>query len=426
MPYRFEINSNVAERAASRGLEGSTRRASGFGGLKSRLRSARLLRFALACAVLVACASCNPRLLENPALLENPLEVLEKSPNIYQVTFRSIADSIETQRASDYLNGDLEYALPAPARVLAALADSTKAKRLSRRETAQLEYLKARRRFEAGAPQAAAYHLKRAMDADETYRPPYLLLGDMLLERNAVEQAFDLYKKILTWDPADADALVGLAQCEIRAGGVEDARKALVDAVIFDRVSLRAWGDLAIVASHLGMTVANHDAPDLGLAKRTTGRHYDIVIDRSLEDCPLQATAWIAYASERAVWRYEGKYRRRFGPSRYARTYEEDIDCYMVLAAAWKTLAAEDSVPASAPDSTVGSAQPAVQDSASCDPRYLDYLSRVAGDGYLVSHVLFDHVCIENPSAARYFSVEVLDRLRDYVNTYVIVPKSRS
>jgi tetratricopeptide (TPR) repeat protein len=404
MSYRFEINRDVAVPAGREHL--------GHGLLTFALR------FALACGVVAACASCSPMLVAPPGQIENPIQVLEKSPNIYQVVFRSFADSIETERAEDYLNGNLEYALPPPAKVMAALGDSTKARKLSNRETAQLEYLKARRRYDAGAIQAAAYHLKRAMDADETYRPPYLLLGDMLLDRGAVEQAFDLYKKILTWDPADADALVGIAQCEARVGGIEDARSALVDAVIFNRVNLRAWTDLTNLVSHLGMTVANHDAPDLGLARRVTGRHYDIIVDRSLEDCPGQATAWIAYASERAVWRYEGKYRRHFGPSRYARTYDEDIDCYMVLAAAWKTVCSVEGIR----DSTLNVAP----DSTTCDASYLDYLGQVADDGYLVSHVLFDHVCIENPGAARYFSVEVLDRLRNYVNTYVIVPKSRS
>ena len=411
MSYRFEINYNVAE--TGRGMSG-TGQSMGTGRNRGRLAA----WLVILCAVIAACASCSPVLLEKPGQIENPIVVLERSPNIYQIAFRSIADSIDTAHAQDYLSGNLDYALPPPAKVMAALIDSTKTRKLSRRETAQLEYVRARRRYDAGAMQAAAYHLQLAMDADETYRPPYLLLGDMLLDRGAIEEAFDLYRKILTWDPSDADALVGMAHCELMAGGIEDAKKALVDAVIFDRVNLRAWGDLTTLVSHLGMTVANHDAPDLGLARRVTGRHYNIVVDQSLEDCPRQATAWIAYASERAVWRYEGKYRRRFGPSRYASTYDEDIDCYMVLAAAWKTLSSKEVIQ----DST----QAAVQDSAICDPSYLNYLGKIADDGYLVSHVLFDHVCIESPGAAKYFSVEVLDRLRDYVNTYVIVPKSQS
>ena len=360
------------------------------------------------CSILVSIVlvlgsiSCGPRLLDDPGQSVNPIDILDKSPRIYQIGFRAIADSIETARASAYLQRNLDYAaLPGP-RVLAAVGDSVRARSLSPREAAQLDYYKARRRYDAGAEQAAAYHVKRAMAADATYRPPYLLLGEMLLGRGALEQAFDLYSKVLTWDSADSDALVGLARCHMRMGKIDDARRALVDAVIYDRLNLKAWSSLQMIAEIRDLSIANHDAPDLGRAGKLRGRHCMIVVDASLEDCPVQAAAWITYASERAVWRYEGKYRRRFGAGRYEGTYEEDIDSYMVLAAAWKTLAQ--------------------QDSTTCDTAYLDYLSRVADDGYLVSHVLFDHVCLEAPAAARYFSVEVLARLRDYVNTYVIVP----
>lgn len=345
--------------------------------------------------------ACSPVVFDGTGGSASPIDVLDKSPRIYQVGFRAIADSVETARASTYLQRNLDYAaLPGP-KVLAAVGDSVRARSLSSREAAQLEYYKARRRLDVGAEQAAAYHLKRAMAADATYRPPYLLLGEMLLGRGAFEQAFDLYSKVLTWDSADSDALVGLASCRLRMGNVVEARQALVDAVIFDRLNLKAWSNLHLVAAIQNLSIANHDAPDLGLVKKLRGRHLMIAVDASLKDCPVQAAAWITYASERAVWRYEGKYMKRFGPGRYQSTFEEDIDCYMVLAAAWKTLAR--------------------QDSTGCDAAYLDYLSKVADDGYLVSHVLFDYVCLETPQAARYFSVEVLARLRDYVNTYVIV-----
>lgn len=353
-----------------------------------------------AVGIVLASASCNPVLLDSGRSV-NPIDVLDGSPRVYQVGFRAIADSVETTRASAYIQRNLDYAAAPGPKVLAAIGDSVGARSLSPRETAQLEYYKARHRFDAGADQAAAYHIKRAMAADATYRPPYLLLGEMLLGRGAYEQAFDLYSKVLTWDGADSDALVGLARCHMRMGRIAEARGALVDAVIYDRLNLKAWSNLHLVAEIQDQSIVNHDVPDLGMARKLKGRHYMIAIDASLKDCPVQAAAWITYASERAVWRYEGKYMRTFGVGRYRNTYEEDIDCYMVLAAAWKTLAQ--------------------QDSLTCDTAYLDYLSKVADDGYLVSHVLFDYVCLEAPAAARYFSVEVLARLRDYVNTYVIV-----
>ena len=389
--------------------------------INSKIRAkARCLKGAGACAALrlpllwitivsiVWFASCSPRMLEDGGRTLNPIEVLERSPRVYEITFKAFADSIETARASSYLSGDLGADAFPSLRVLSALQDSARAAGLSARETAELEFFKARRRFEAGAEQAAAYHLKRAMAADPSYRPPYVLLGGMLLERRAIEQAFDLFSKMLSWDATDSDALVGLARCYMRMGRLDDARKTLVDAVIFNRANLKAWGDLEAVAELQGASIANHDAPELGLARKVTGRRYKILVDDSLQDCPVEATAWIAYASERAVWRFEDKFKMRFGVTKYVPTYEEDVDCYMVLAAVWQTLTQEG----------------AAQDSVPCSPAYLDYLGRVAEDGYLVSHVLFDHVSIEAPAVAKHFSVEVIARLREYVNTYVIVPKS--
>lgn len=352
----------------------------------------------------LAVFSCSPRLIDQGDAIRNPIEILDKSPRVYEIAFKSFADSLETARASSYIAGSLDAALFPGARVEAALADSGATEGLRPREVAEVEYVKARRRFDVGAYGPAAHHLRQAIAADQAYKPAYLLLGEMLLERKAVEEACDLFGKVLEQDSTDSDACLGLARCHILMGRLDDARKALVDAVIFDRVNLKAWSLLSSIVKLQGCRLANHDAPELGLVRKLRGRHFKILIDQSLQDCPVEATAWIAYASERAVWKYEDKYKQYFGVTKYAPTYEEDVDCYMVLAAAWKTLAQ--------------------RDSAACDPAYLDYLDRVAEDGYLVSHVLFDHVCIEAPGAARFFTVDVIARLRDYVNAYVIVPES--
>lgn len=354
--------------------------------------------------------SCTPRLLDGGGETLNPIEILNRSPRVYQIAFKAFADSIETTRASAYIAGSLEAAASPGEMVEAALADSSKIADLAPRQVAQVEYIKARRRFDVGADRAAGYHLKRAMAADPGYRPPYLLLGEMLLDRRAVDEACDVFSKVLERDSTDSDALVGLARCHAMSGRLSDARRALVDAVIFDRVNLRAWSLLGMVADFEGCQVLSHDAPELGLVRKLRGRHYRILIDESLRECPVEATAWIAYASERAVWKYEDKYKRNFGVGKYVPTFEEDVDCYMVLAAAWKTLAQADSI--TPPDSAV------------CDPAYLEYLERVADDGYLVSHVLFDHVCIKAPGAARYFTGDVIARIREYVDAYVIIPKS--
>jgi len=361
------------------------------------------LRFGLVILGL-AVLSCSPQLVKQGEAPRNPIEILDKSPRVYEIAYKSFADSLETARASSYVVGSLGAGLFPGPRVEAALRDSEATQGLDHREIAELEYIKATRRFEVGAYGAAANHLKQAMAADATYRPAYLLLGKMLLGRRAVEEACELFTKVLEQDSTDSEALLGLARCHILMGSFDEARDELVDAVIFDRLNLEAWGLLASMVDLQGCRLADHDAPELGMVRKLRGRHFKLLVDESLRDCPVQATAWVAYASERAVWKYEDKYKHYFGVTKYAPTYQEDVDCYMVLAAAWKTLAE--------------------RDSAACDASYLDYLDKVAEDGYLVSHVLFDHVCIQAPGAARFFTADVIAKLRDYVNTYVIVPKS--
>jgi tetratricopeptide (TPR) repeat protein len=341
--------------------------------------------------------SCSPRMTHERGTSLNPIEILDRSPRIYHVDFEAIADSMETARAVAYLAGGLVGG-PGMAAVDTASAEPGSAAGL-----VQVEYMKARRRYDAGAIGFAVKHLKRALEIDPEFRPAHLLSAEVFLDEHRVNEAASIFGRLLNRDITDSDALVGLARCLMLTGRLDEAKHALIDAVIFDRVNLGAWQNLHVLGEVKNFTVAMHDAPELGLARKAGGRHYDLVVDTSVEDCPVEAAAWIVFASERAVWRYEGKYKQYLGAARYARTYEEDIDCYMALAAAWKTLSP--------------------RDSTSCETDYLDHLDRVADDGYLVLHVLFDYVCLQDPFAARGFSAETIEGLREYVNKYVLVPR---
>ena len=340
--------------------------------------------------------ACGPRLVRQTAMVANPVEIIERSPRIYHIGFEVIADSMETARFSSYLMGTVDVEL-----FLASL--DTVAYDSVAVSPARDEYIKAKRRFAGGAGAAAARHLRRALDLDAAYRPSYLLLGKILFMQGRVKEAEEVFAKVVTWDVTNSEALTGLARCFMALGNLDDARKALVDAVIFDRVNLDAWENLHLLGVAEHFEVTSHDAPELALVRKQHGRHFDLIVDASVEDCPMQATAWIVFASQRAVWRYEGKFRDYMGIMKYEPTYEEDVDCFMALAAAWKVLLQ--------------------QDTTICDSSYLDHLDRVADAGYLVPHVLFDYVCVRDPMAARGFSVEAIDELRKYVNRYVLVPR---
>ncbi|MGD8627458.1 MAG: tetratricopeptide repeat protein [bacterium] len=349
----------------------------------------------LVCVVLAA-GACGPSLKTGSRYDGNPVEIIENSPRIYSIVFEDFADSIQTDRAEAYLQWDYRSSGR-------ALLDTGRLDGAGPRELAALEYDRAANLYDAGYRRRAIAHVRKAMDADPTYRPPYILLGNLLILQGRLDDARSLFSRVVTWDVTDSEALLGLARCYMYMGEIEQAKKALVDAVIFNRYNLDAWSTLEMIGSVESFDVADHELPVLGMVRKQRGRHYDLVLDSSLEECPTQATAWIVFASQRAVWRYEGKFREQSGEVKYAPTYEEDIDCYMSLTAAWQVLAQIDT--------------------SVCDSGYLDHMSKVADEGYLVPHVLFDYVCLEHPMAARGFPTEVIEKMRAYINTYVIISK---
>jgi tetratricopeptide (TPR) repeat protein len=340
--------------------------------------------------------ACAPSIPGRSYSTENPVEIIEKSPRVYHIVFEDFADSVETERAAAYLRWD--YRSSSLAEV-----DTNRLHGGDGRDLAVLEYTRAAQFYDAGARRRAIKHVKKAMDADPTYRPPYILLGNLLILQRRLDEARSLFTKVVTWDVTDSEALLGLARCYMYVGEMEQAKKALIDAVIFNRYNLEAWSSLDMMGSMESFDIADHELPMLGSVRKQRGRHYDLVLDSSLEECPTQATAWIVFVSQRAVWRYEGKFKDYSNQTKYAATYEEDIDCYMSLTAAWQVLAENDT--------------------SECDAGYLDHMSKVADEGYLVPHVLFNYVCLENPMAARGFPREVIEKMRAYINTYVIVSK---
>jgi tetratricopeptide (TPR) repeat protein len=280
----------------------------------------------------------------------------------------------------------------------------------SRADSAVIQYNKAVKRFEAGAGQAAIRHVQRAISLNPAFLPSYVLLARIFLVDGQVLRAKELLEQVVERNPDDAEALIELARCNMYIGQFDEAEKALVDAVIFERTNLDAWGELKRLGQIRDFDVATRDAPELAFVEKRRGRNLDMVVDSSLADCPLGASAWLVFASQRAVWQYEGKYKHRYAATRYERTYDEDIDCYMSLAVAYKVLIENrDSV--------------GVADSVVCDDEYLDFLAEVSDGGHLVSHVLMDYICIRAPRTASRFPQDIIERLRDYVEKFVLVRK---
>lgn len=341
--------------------------------------------------ILALLQGCVPPAFD-PNLSSNPIDVIERSPRIYHIGFEAIAESLNISLVSDYLERDL-LADPRSVYGIEDTADSA----------AMGEYLAALASLDQGDFDDASLHLKNAIDHSPQFERPYILLANLLRERGEIKSAMQLYFKVLSFDKTSSKALSGLARCMLVVGDIESARKAFVDAVIFDRSNFEAWNGICLIAREYGFSVKILDVPELSYVKKKRGRHFDLIVDSSVKDCPAVATAWIVYASQRAVWRYEGKYKQQVGKTKYHHTLEEDVDCYMTLAAAWKLLSDEEK--------------------GNCDVSYLSHLTKLAEDGYLIPHILFDYCCARDPSLGKRFKPETVDLIRQYINRYVIVPK---
>lgn len=376
-----------------------TRLSPGGFDISKRMHGRPLLALA-ATAFMVLVAACGPTLVRKHDLDRNPVEIIEESPRVYHIKFEHFADSLETVRVINYMAGTAPRGLYIPVDV----GDV----QVSREDSALIEYRKAQKRLDAGVHEAGLMHIRRAIDLDPAFLPSYVVLARIFLADGQVLRAKDLLEQVLARSPTNSEALIELARCHMYLGQLEDARAALIDAVIFERTNLDAWGELKRLGMVQDFDVATRDAPELAFVEKARGRNLDMVVDSSLVDCPVGASAWIVFASQRAVWQFEGKYQQRYGKTRYERTYDEDVDCYMSLAVAYKVLSGQrDSL--------------AVADSASCDNDYLDFLAEVSDGGHLVSHILMDYICLKSPGTARFLSQEVIDRMRDYVDKFVII-----
>lgn len=354
----------------------------------------------IAFLVTLAAIGCGPTVVTRHNFDTNPVEIIEGSPRVYHIVFEDFADSLETVRVRNYMSGTIPYGFH--------LEEELAGREYTRADSAIMEYRKAVKRLEAGAGQAGLKHIQKAIDLNPSFLPSYVVLARIFIADGQILRAKDLLDQVIARNATNSEALIELARCHMYMGQFDAARGALVDAVIFERTNLDAWGELKRLGLVQRFDVATRDAPELAFVEKRRGRNLDMVVDSSLVDCPMGASAWIVFASQRAVWQYEGKYKERYGAVRYERTYDEDVDCYMSLAVAWKVLAQQ-------ADST------AAADSAACENDYLDFLVEASDGGHLISHVLMDYICLKAPGAARRFPQDIIDRMRDYVDKFVLV-----
>jgi hypothetical protein len=251
------------------------------------------------CLGLLLTIGCSPALISRQDFNRNPVEIVEESPRVYRIMFEHFADSLETARVMNYMGGMVPYGLYVP--------EDRGQQELTRSDSSLIEYRKAVKRLDAGAGQAGLMHVRRAIEKDPAFLPSYVLLARILIEEGQIIRAKEILDQVLSRNPTYSEALVEVARCHMYMGQLDLAKKALIDAVIFERTNLNAWSELKRLGMVERFDVAARDAPELAFVEKARGRNLDMVVDSSLVDCPMEASAWIVFASQRAVWKFEGK-----------------------------------------------------------------------------------------------------------------------
>lgn len=127
--------------------------------------------------------------------------------------------------------------------------------------------------------------LQRTVELAPDYGPARVRLGDAFLKRNEPERAATIYRQVLSDEPANGYATIGLARTEIAADRAAAARDRLQRLVSDQPLFAPAWTLLISVDEQLGDTAL---AERHRIESRATGRSRDMTdpwIDELMEDC---------------------------------------------------------------------------------------------------------------------------------------------
>ena len=105
----------------------------------------------------------------------------------------------------------------------------------------------ARAELAAGESDAAEQELRSALDIDQGLRPAYLLLGRVLADRGALEQAEETWRRAVERTGADADLLGRLGRLAVRRGAYGQAILDLEQALTLDPERIETYLQLGEV-----------------------------------------------------------------------------------------------------------------------------------------------------------------------------------
>lgn len=105
---------------------------------------------------------------------------------------------------------------------------------------------------------------RRAIALAPDYLPARIRLGDSLVKVNRLDEAEEVYEAVLTREPRNPHALIGLARCDIEREQWQRGRERLEKVVAAQPDFLGAWNLLGTVCERLGDREATRDAREKG------------------------------------------------------------------------------------------------------------------------------------------------------------------
>lgn len=247
-----------------------------------------------------------------------------------------------------------------------------------------------------------AFRSRRFKEAEEGYRrvlkrhpddfTVQLVLGDALLFQDKAAEALAAYERGATLHPRGYSAWFFQASALIRLQRFDEAADRYARAL-----ALRpSWPSILQAIESNGRHVNRQVAPPI-LKPRA---HAALDGEAIVVSADPKSFAWTAHAICKAMWLGEAELRaRRIQSDAQGFTYLEEGECLSVLLAAHRKMRAKEPDPA------------------------LDRALQIAEEGYLAELVSYEILARVVPMAIPTLDDAMLERLHEYVERYVLVPR---
>jgi tetratricopeptide (TPR) repeat protein len=272
--------------------------------------------------------------------------------------------------------------------------------------------------FRSGDLEKAEVEYKACLALQPRYGTGWLCLGDVPFGRKDYASALEDYRKAIEIDPSLAQAHRFAADALAHLGKYLEAEEEYINAVAWDPGYSEAWQALKDLGKSVGFTVEEHPfRPPAGLLGSGNDGSVQIGIPKDQGGKDSDATRWLAYATCKAVWRFEPGFREKHGAkagSKYELSSAEEQSCLATyIEGALNNEKAE--------RSRRKQTELEIDALAASAPGDVGFLFTVLKSGMLYEYVLFEDIGRFCPSAVSLYPSSAIDRVKAYLQRFVVI-----